>query len=267
LAPFAFPVGGEIVSDVGPGDADCVHQAIVGFPGGFSSPVFCVPGLNFTVEVAQTACGIGLIDSDGGSDFTVNEIGDTSDSSPVCNLPHPGCVDQADSSVRVDVTVGDGVPDTCQGAGTADVVVAIPVFSTTWLEFSSGFSCPANDGTFDPGAPMPDTLVTAFPQILDFTTDTATSSWADIDGDGCFLAGAGPAGGFSAKGRCMNFVNKRVWTVATGSIGSDGAPLGDLGFLNILPNNVVGPNPLTGATCASPPVINFDGVATRCLSE
>jgi hypothetical protein len=276
VAEFPFPAGGTITQEVGAGDANCVHETVVPYPGGFTAPVFCIPGVMFSVRVQQTGCGIGRIDSNGGSDFTVVEKGDTDDKSATCNLPHPSCVNgppvapvagKVDSNVRVEVKVGDGVTDTCSTGGTANVVTAIPVFTRTWIEFSSGFSCPSNDGTFDPG----DTAITAFPQILDFTTDTATSSWTDLDGSGCWIVGQGSPNtvtkGFTGAGKCATLTGtKTVTTVATGTVGSAGGPYYDLSFINKIPNNITGPTANTGATCADPPVINFNGTATRCLS-
>src|SRR4029450_3376245 len=72
FAPFPFPSGGMIVQHVGAGDVNCVHNTVVPFPGGFSSPNFCVPALMFTTSVTQTGCGVGRIDSNGGSGFTSN---------------------------------------------------------------------------------------------------------------------------------------------------------------------------------------------------
>ena len=89
--PFYFPASGTIVQDVGPGDADCVHDTVVPYPGGFSTPTFCAPGIGYAVHIEQTGCGIGRIDSDGGFDFTITELGDTSDSSPTCNIPNATC--------------------------------------------------------------------------------------------------------------------------------------------------------------------------------
>ena len=43
-----------------------------------------------------------------------------------------------------------------------------------------------------PGGPG-DTLVAQFPHNLDFTTDTTSADWSDLDPDGCCLAGSGPA--------------------------------------------------------------------------
>jgi hypothetical protein len=108
-------------------------------------------------------------------------------------------------------------------------------------------------------------LVTQFPQILDFTTDTNTADWVDLDGNGCKISGAGPAVGFSATGACIDLTTHSITTAAAGAVGSDAAPLHDLTFKTVLPSTISGPTASTGATCASPPVINFTGTATRCL--
>jgi hypothetical protein len=268
---FPFPTGGIVVQDVSAASLpDCVHDTVVPFPAGFSAPIFCIPGLNFSVQVTQSGCGIGQIDSNGGSDFTVTEAGDTSDSlgdvNGSCGLPHAGCVNGSDASVRVDITVGNSAADTCLGGGAdANSIVIIPVSTQTWL--ATDFSCPDADGVFDPGT---DTDILLINQNLDFTTDTSTSSWSDIDADGCSIAGAGPAAGFSRTGVCLDIVGGTVTTAATGTIGSDGSPLFDLTFATRLPNSVSGPAAFGGATCASPPVVTFPtgltpGFAVRCI--
>jgi hypothetical protein len=271
LPPFPFPAGGTIVQDVSAGDADCVHDVAVPFPGGFNAPAFCIPSLGFTTSVVQTGCGIGLIDSNGGSDFTITEVGDTS-SPVVCSLPHAGCSNGSDSSAQVDVTVGDATPDVC-GSGTANATVSVPVFTTTWLTFAG---CPDPDGTYNPGV---DTLIVSFPQTLDFTTDSTSGDWADLDPDGCCIAGAGPgsntnpcnpggAGGLSSTGTCIDLTGldvagADVTTVAAGAVGSSGSPLYDLTFVTTLPNEISSGG--TGGTCATPPAINYGGTATRCI--
>jgi hypothetical protein len=271
FAPFAFPAGGTILEDVSAASPpDCVHDVVVPFPGGFSSPNFCVPALGFTVSVTQTACGIGKVDSNGGSDFTISEIADTSDSSPTCNLPNPGCppgppVFAKDASSRVDVTVGDGVVDTCT-SGTANSLVTVPVHTKSWSDTSGGTfgMCPGN-GVLNPG----DVVVAEFDQILDFTSDTASAKWMDIDGDGCSIAGSGPAAGFTATGTCidltkLNTASTAVTTVATGTFGATGG-LDDGSFTTKLPATLSGPAAPLGATCSPAPVINFTGMATRCI--
>jgi hypothetical protein len=274
FSPFPFPAGGTIAGDVGEGDANCVHDVIVPNPGGFNAPVFCVPALGYLVKVAQTGCGVGEIDSNGGSDFTVSELGDTSDSSATCNIPQM-CAPGKDSSVRIDVTVGDGTPDTCT-SGTANSLVVVPVDTLTWQDNATdahgnpitfppgcaGAACTAcaGNGTFDPPT---DIKISEFPQILDFTTDKNTATWKDLDGDGCSLAGAGPAS-LSSTGVCMDLTNHTVTTVASGPVGTSALPY-DLTFTNTLPNTFARDGDEIGATCDSPPAINFMGTVTRCI--
>lgn len=263
LSAFPFPPGGLVVMQVAQGNGECLHEVVIGSPGGFSSPTFCIPGLGFSVQVVQTACGVGRIDSDGGADFTVAEVGDTSNETEDCDIPQP-CTNGQDSSVRVDVTVGDGTADTC-ASGTGNAIVAIPVHTQTWLEMADPGECPAQDGTYNPEDG--DTLISEFDQILDFTTDATTTMWEDLDGNSCAIAGVGPPGGFpSASGACLDLTNNTVTTVASGPVGSIGGPLFDITFLTSLPNAFTGPDALTGATCDDPPVIDFGGTGSRCLT-
>lgn len=188
-------------------------------------------------------------------------------------MPH-SCSNGANSNVRVDITVGNGAADTC-GSGTANATVSVPVFTTTWQRF--GF-CPDPDGTYNPG---PDILIVSFPQTLDFTTDAALGDWADLDPNGCCIAGAGPAtftnpcnpggpGGLSSTGTCINLAGLNVagndvTTVAAGAVGSSGSPLYDLTFVTTLPNAITGPGAPLAATCATPPIVTYGGTATRCI--
>ena len=289
--PFPFPAGGTIVQDIAAASLpDCVHDTVVPFPGGFNAPNFCVPALGYTVSVTQTGCGVGRIDSNGGSDFNILEVSDTSDTqnanctgpglphtcctgpgmgtcSGACGLPHPaGCAPSStDGSIRVDITVGNGSADACPGGGTANAIVTVPVHTVTWQDNSAGTfgACPGN-GVFNMGT---DAIITQFDQVLDFTTDTASHHWADIDGDGCSLAGGGPAAGQPAQtGVCLNFAPNpdTVTTVAVGGFGSTGIP-NDGSFSTKLPNTVALTGSFAGDTCASPPTINFGGLATRCI--
>jgi len=182
-----------------------------------------------------------------------------------CNLPHAGCTNGANSAQRVDITIGDGTPDVCTGSGAANAVVAVPVFTKTWLDTSGGTTLPPcnGDGVFNEG----DIVITQFPQILDFTTDANKAEWMDIDGDGCFLAGAGPAAGFTATGTCLDVAAGTVGTGAAGTVASNGGPTFDLSFSSTLPNTVSAPGAPLGATCDDPPAVNFAGSASRCLSD
>jgi hypothetical protein len=56
-----------------------------------------------------------------------------------------------------------------------------------------------------------------------------------------------------------------VTTVAAGAIFSSGGPTYDLLFSAKIPNSLGAPAASGGATCGSPPQINFAGLQTRCL--
>jgi hypothetical protein len=153
-----------------------VHQTVVPFPGGLTVPVFCVPALGASISFTQVGCGIGEIDSDGGSDFTVTENGDTSYNLNGCNVPQKLCPSLGpapDSSGAIDITVGDGVADTCASGGTANAIVSIPVNTQTWMAADS--SCPDTDGMYNPGA---DTLLeSSRRRSTSPPTRTRRSSW------------------------------------------------------------------------------------------
>ncbi len=284
--PFAFPAGGVTVQDVSAGDSNCVHNTVIPYPGGFSTPVFCVPALGYTVQVTQTGCGVGVIDSNGGSDLTTTEKGDTSYNSGGCAASQ-SCAVFIDSSGEIDITVGDGSADTCTGGGVANAMVSIPVNTVTWL---SSDGCPDPDANPSGGD---DTIITQFPQTLDLTTDRATAQFADnAPTDGCSLKGAGPAGPFTtnqlcfaagnpyacctgagtgtcvgsgAVGTCMNTGTNTVAVAGGGTVFSSAAPLHDLLFSTVQNSTIGAPAAFGGATCGSPPVINFFGAAQRCI--
>jgi len=283
--PFQFPAGGTTLQDVSaPNPATCLSNTVVPFPGGLTVPVFCVPALGYTVQVTQTGCGVGVIDSNGGADLTTTEKGDTSFTSAGC-MASQSCAAFVDSSGELDITVGDGTPDTCS-SGTGNAMVSIPVNTVTWL---SSNGCPDPDAN---STGPDDTIITQFPQTLDLTTDRATAQYNDNDADGCFLKGAGPAGpyttnqmcfgagnpyacctgsgtgtcvGNGATGACIDFNAGTVSVAGGGTVFSSAAPLHDLLFTTVQPANITGPTAFGGATCASPPVINFAGTAQRCI--
>jgi hypothetical protein len=290
FSTFPFPAGETIVQDVSAPDANCVSQTVVPFPGGLSVPVFCQPALGLTLQMTQTGCGVGIIDSNGGSDLTVDEKGDTSftGSSGMCAAGQ-SCASSVDSSGEIDITVGDGTADTCPSGGTGNAVVSIPVLTTYWAAADN--SCPDADKTYNPGT---DHLVFQVPQTLDLTTDRATAEFADNDADGCSLAGVGPAGpyttnqvcfaagnpyacctgvdtgtcvGNGATGTCIAFGAQTVKLAAAGTIFSESATGGelDLLFTTVQNSNISGPAAFGGATCLAPPVINFTGSAQRCM--
>jgi hypothetical protein len=263
FAPFAFPAGGTTIQDVSTGDINCVHNTVIPFPGGLTVPNFCVPALGATTSVTQSGCGIGKIDSNGGSDFTVDEKGDTSEI-PVCGVHQvtcPAAGPAPDSSGRLDITVGDSIVDTCASGGTANAIVTIPVNTLTWV--AADASCPDTDGMFNMGT---DTQLAQFPQTLDLTTDTNTARFQDLgDLDACAKSGLGPTGPFASTGQCINLMTNTVNIAGSGTVFSSGGPTYDLLFTTVQNNTLSAPAAFGGATCGSPPVINFSGVATRCL--
>jgi hypothetical protein len=284
--PFAFPSGGVTIQDVSAGNGSCVHNTVIPYPGGFSTPVFCVPALGYTVQVTQTGCGVGIIDSNGGSDLTTTEKGDTSFTNGGSCITTQSCAAFVDSSGEINIQVGDGTADTCSTGGTGNAMVSIPVNTVTWLSTNG---CPDTDGDPNGGD---DTIITQFPQTLDLTTDRATAQFADNDLDGCSLRGAGPAGPFTqnqicfgagnpyacctgagtgtcvgngAIGKCIDFGLNTVNVAGGGTVFSSAAPLHDLLFTTVQNSNITGPAAFGGATCGSPPVINFTGSAQRCI--
>ncbi len=285
FSPFQFPSGGQTIQDVSAPDANCVSNTVIPYPGGLTVPVFCVPALGYTVKVSQTGCGVGVIDSNGGSDLTTTENGDTSNGSFGCAATQ-SCATPVDSSGEIDITVGDGSADTCSGGGTGNAMVSIPVNTVTWLSTNG---CPDTDSSPSEGD---DTIITQFPQTLDLTTDRATAQFNDNNADGCSRQGVGPAGpyttnqfcfaagdpyacctgagtgtcvGNGAVGTCIDFGAQTVSVAGGGTVFSSAAPLHDLLFTTVQPANITGPAAFGGATCGSPPVINFAGVAHRCI--
>jgi hypothetical protein len=286
FAAFPFPAGSVTTQDVSAPNANCVSNTVIPYPGGLTTPVFCVPALGYTVEVVQTGCGVGVIDSDGGSDLTVDEKGDTSFTSGGCAAGQ-SCAAFADSSGLVRIKVGDGVVDTCAAGTKGNAMVSIPVFTTTWL--AEDASCPDADGAPPEGS---DTIITSFPQTLDQTTDRATAEFADLDGDTCSIKGVGPVGPYTTNqlctgagapyacctgsgtgtcvgnggvGTCIDFGAMTVTVAGTGTVFSSAAPLHDLLFANLLPSTIAHTGPNLGATCGSPPPVNFAGTADRCI--
>jgi hypothetical protein len=247
-----------LVQDVAVGDANCVHQTVVPYPGGFDAPPFCLAALGLTIQLTQTGCGVGRIDSDGGSDFTLMEDADTSDFA-LCNTQQFGCPSAApDPSGRLDVTVGNGIADACPGGGSGNAVATVPVETLTWI----ASSCPDSDGTFNPES---DTIFSDFLMILDLTTDATTARFTDLDGDGCALSGIGPIGLPTGTGSCLDPSSSTLTAVTAGAVFSSVGPLYDLTYSATLPFSVSGPAPPEATSCSTPPAINFDGVQTRCL--
>lgn len=211
FAPFAFPAGGTITAETSAGDANCVHSVVVPSPGGFTSPIFCVPALGYTVSVTQTACGVGQIRSKGDGNYTVVEQGDTSyQAAGGCNVKQANCTTpSADSSIFINVSVG-GNGDPCTGEKMAKALLSIPVHTLTWL--GGNGTCPDPDG--DPHG-SDDTIITEFDQILDFSSESNTASFKDLDGDNCFQDGDGPTGPYTIS---------QIYCTGGGKAGKNSAP-------------------------------------------
>jgi hypothetical protein len=260
LSPISFPAGGIVVLDVKPASqADCFHDLVVPFPGGFTSPAFCIAGTGYTARLIQRACGVGRIASSGDGDYTISQLGDSS-SQAECNNQQQ-CVIGIDDTVRLDVTVGDGSPDSC-AAGQANVVFAVPVETLVWIDETMPRTCPAADGEHNPET---DQLLARREQILDFTTDTNAVDWADLSGDGCTIAHMDPPIGFTNTGTCWDIAGQTMSIVASGAVGSASGPLYDLSFTAFFPSTVSAPAPPSGASCDAPPPIDFAGTTVRCL--
>jgi hypothetical protein len=260
FAEFPFPAGGTTVQEVSAPNGSCVHDIVIP-NGGLFVPPFCVPALMATTKVTQTGCGIGKMDSNGGSDFTVDEKGDTSDAG--CGVTQgvcPAAGPAPDSSGRLDVTVGNGTADTCSGGATGNAIVTIPVNTLTWV--AADASCPDSDGVYNMGT---DTKLAEFPQTLDLTTDAASAKFQDLDSDGCSKSGLGPVGPFTKTGACIDFTAQTVTVAGAGAVFSSGGPTYDLLFATQQAATLAQTGPNSGATCGSPPQINFTGLQTRCL--
>jgi len=260
LPQISFPAGGTLVLDVKPASqAGCIHEVVVPFPGGFTSPAYCIPGTGYTARLMQRACGVGRVASSGGGDFTISQHGDSS-SQAVCNNQQQ-CVIGIDDKIRLDVTVGDGTPDQCT-AGQANVVLSVPVETLVWIDDTMPRVCPAADGEYNPET---DQLLARREQFLDFTTDANAVDWMDLSGDGCTIAQTDPPIAFTSAGTCWDIPGQTISIAASGALGSASAPTYDVSFTGVFPNTVSAPAPPSGASCDSPPPIDFAGTTVRCL--
>ncbi len=282
--PFPFPTGATTIEDVSAPGEGCVSSTVIPYPGGLTVPSFCIPATGFTVQVRQTGCGVGVIDSDGGSDLTITEQGDTSYGLYGCAATQ-SCLVFADSSGDIDVTVGDGSPDTCT-SGIGNAVVSVPVEIVMWLSTNG---CPDSDDSPSEGD---DSIIAQFPATLDLTTDRAVAQFTDTDADGCSFKGIGPAGPYTQNqlcsaagdpyacctglgsgtcvgnggvGQCIDFAGGTVSMAGGGMAFASAGPLHDVLFASAQSASITGPAAYGGATCGSPPAINFAGVTHRCI--
>ncbi|HJQ83674.1 MAG TPA: hypothetical protein VKA21_06345 [Candidatus Binatia bacterium] len=229
LPATPFPAGATLTIDSGTATAfpGCQHAAIVP-AGGLAIPPVCLVGLDFTATIEANGCaagadaGTGLV-WDGGAACPMPQVSKDGDSSDgVCNPAGQPCNSTpggAGSNTLGDVDATRGGP--CIAPGL-HALVDIPAHETWWIPPSG--DCPDPDGTFDPGT---DTLIMEADYILSLSSNTATTRFADENGDSCSFAGGGPAGPFTetgapALGPCC--VPGQTMTLASGNPLFSGTP-------------------------------------------
>ena len=196
VVAFPFPAGASITMDGGPADAGCRHDVIVP-AGGFTVPNFCIPVLNFTVQMTAVGCaggtarGAGVLWDAGAPAPAPNvmRVADTSDpDASSCGTLGTGCSTMpggasSDTRGNIDTTRGGS----SLAAGKLHARVDIPIHVRVWI--TPDASCPDGDGAYDAGT---DTLITDFDFVLSPTTGTTGADFADMNKDGCHFAGPGP---------------------------------------------------------------------------
>jgi hypothetical protein len=166
---------------------------------GFTIPTFTVPLLGgLCSRLDQYRCGFGVVNSSNPQtgDNEVTKTADTSDPGPDCEYgtaddpPHKPCNtggsgEGNDLHGKVLRCVGNGVCDTPAGIHYR---LAVPSLSTTWQDSqrTPQGQCPLGS-TFDPD----ELIITQLVLNAEFSTAGATSSFADMNGDNCAVAGAG----------------------------------------------------------------------------
>ena len=265
---ITLPAGATIIQDVSAPQPNCVSSTVIPYPAGFTMPNFCIADLGYTVQIAQSGCGIGLLDSDGGSDFSVLERGDTSYTSGSCAAGQSCNVSGTcgptgnfvDSSGQLNVTVGYNGADTCGVSDGANAILSVPVDVLIWV--ASDASCPDSDGMFN-GA---DAEIVEFPLTLDLTTGDSQGLLSVLNNDGCKCQGTGPGGTLYNYGSCVDLTAQTLSLAATGTVFSSAAPFHNFAFDMLQHANISAPAVPGGATCGSPPVVDFSGVAAeRCM--
>lgn len=267
-------------------DDDCVHSVVVP-PAGFASETICVEGGTLSTRIRQTACGGGRIDSNGGSDFTLTEVGDTS---TPCSSQQD-CTPGTNGGYLSYATMGDGKPDVCScDGGGANVVLSVWAEMQTW--FTAGGECPDHDGRFQPyphfpgGAECPrpggirsgdeecvppDVLVSEFRFALDLTTDTVTASFEDVIEDGCSFAGEGCAGPITSGGapnQCFDPESGNITLHAAGPSGSEtpGWPSYDALWTTTMTGTLTRVGERAGTVCPTEPIHFTNGTTSaRCF--
>jgi hypothetical protein len=256
--PIGFPAGVQATLDMGPAVAglpECRHDVLVP-AGGFSVPQIDLPDLNFCAMITAIGCETGSADGRGtlwdpagvaGFALTnVTKAGDTSDG--VCNPPGQPCTTVLSGAGNN--TLGKMVTTRAASASTGvrttfDVRARVRTWSDDTCSPAITPGCCAT-ATYNPMVDL-DVFVVDF--ILSPTTDTATGLFTDMNGDGCFRAGAGfdnsPPGrdgpksytGAPGVGQCCS-VGQSIRLVAASPLFSGGPPLNDLGFRLSIPATV-----------------------------
>jgi hypothetical protein len=283
LAAFPFPGGVVTTVDAGAADATCKHSVTIP-PGGFTVPVFCIPGTGYSSKVVAQGCEGGTADGQGSvwdaaaqssPDPNVTHTGDSSDG--VCNPPGQPCNTSFLAGAGAN-TLGD--IDTTRGGapkppGSVHTQLDIPVLLTIWSN-SDFDGCPDPDGAFD-GA---DTLITQFSSILSLTTGTTSATFADKNGDACSLPSGsggplttrvcsndatrpcGVSGNCPVGGTCINGaltgippagpccqVGQTTTVVATGVAFTGESPFFDMLFANSIPATITACGVPAADTC------------------
>jgi len=256
-------------STPGQPDAGCIRNQCCDQPG-FVMPTFLVPLLGgLCGRLDQYRCGFGAVNSSNPQtgDNEVTKTADTSDPGPDCvygtadDPPAKACNTNGtgagnDLKGKVQRCVGNGVCDT----PGIHYRLAVPSLATTWQDLQSPQGTCALGSTFDPG----ELVITQLVLNAEFTTAGATGSFADMNGDGCAVAGAGftnfsRLGPFTlgqppaapqpydsstcpAGGVCSTAVSAGV--ALTG-----GGPLFDTGFIAVLTNGPMVRMPTESCPC------------------
>jgi len=255
-------------SPPGPPQNGCSKNTCCDTPG-FIVPTFNVPILGgLCGRVDQFACGTGVVNTSRPQtgDNEVVKQGDTSDPGPDCTY---GTGDDCSSPVCKPCTVTGQGADTkgkvvrSLGNGSADTAgihfrISTPELATVWQDTQN----PCPDGsTFDAG----ENLISQLVLNAEPTTAGATGSFADLNGDGCSRAGFGFKTGGDPNTNGPITIGPPVARpqsydgsvgsiqVAAGTIFSGSAPLNDVGFIAITPNNPATVAPADTCSCVPVP--------------
>lgn len=259
LPPVPFPAGVQTTLDVGAavtGMPECRHDVIVPL-GGFFVPNFELPGTGFCNSFTATPCESGgaggrgsLWDAGGAAGLALTNVSKTADTSDgVCNPAGQFCGTSTGTAGAN--TLGRIVTTrSASASGGVRTTFDVIVHGRAWLDtvcdpISTPGCCAA--ATFDAGAG--DIQILDFDFLLSPTTDVATGTFVDMNGDACFRAGAGfdtdPPGrdgpksltGSPASGPCCA-AGQSMTFAAVGIEFSGGAPFFDVGFKMTMPSTV-----------------------------